>query len=163
MTNGTISFLLNLQKKHPELDLYLMSGSGGGLAYYENDKNIFSNGRDYEVLVQRGSLKEDGFVMMNNIPATDEGKHILEDNFKKRNNNVDKMPGFQAFRFLKPLKGNTYVVLTQWRSADDFNNWKESEQFKEAHKDQAIKKPAYFADRPFTASYHMYTEGEDEE
>jgi heme-degrading monooxygenase HmoA len=162
MTNGTIQYLQDVQEKHPELNLFLMLGTGGGLAYYEDHKEIFTSGRSYEILVESGTMQEEGFVIMNNIPATSEGRFVLEDNFRKRDQTVEHMPGFQAFRFLKPLKGNTYVVLTQWRSAEDYENWKDSEQFKQAHKDQSIKKPAYFADRPFTTTYNMYVEDEEE-
>lgn len=160
MTNGTIDFLLRLQDKHPDLDFYFMSGSGGGLAYYEGEKNIFVSGRGFDILIESGRMQKEGFVVMNNIPTTDEGKHILENNFQKRDSTIELMPGFQAFRFLRPIKGDTYVVMTQWRSDEDYNHWKESEQFQEAHKDMDIKKPAYIPKRPFTSTYHMYTEEE---
>jgi len=163
MQNGTISYLEGLQEKHPDIELFLMTDSDGALAYYENDKRIFANGREYDVIASSGTVLEDGFVVMNNIPATNEGSHILENNFKKRQNSVDHMPGFQAFRFLKPIKGHTYVAFTQWRSVDDFENWKDSDAFKQAHQDQSIKKPAYFIDRPFTTTYTMYQEDEEEE
>ena len=163
MTNGTAEFLKKLRDKHSDIDFYLMTSPSGSLAYYEGDhKNVFSAGREYEALIQTGELHEEGYVVMNNIPVTDDGRAPFEDRFKNRKNAVDNMPGFQAFRFLRPKKGNTYVVLTQWRSVSDFENWKESEQFKKAHKDQAAKPPAYFADRPFITAYQMLEEEESE-
>jgi len=164
MTNGTTEFLMKIREKHPAIQFHLMTSSNGALAYYEGEKKkVFSAGREYEALIQTGTLKEDGYVVMNNIPVTDDGRAPFEERFKNRKNAVDNMPGFQAFRFLRPKKGNTYVVMTQWRSAADFETWKESEQFKKAHKDQATKPPAYFADRPFITAYHMLQEDEDEE
>jgi len=163
MTNGTEEFLKKLRDKHPEIEFHLMTSSNGALAYYEGkNKNVFSAGREYETLIQNGKLQEEGYVVMNNIPVTEDGKAPFEDRFKNRKNAVDNMPGFQAFRFLRPKKGNTYVVMTQWRSVSDFENWKESEQFKKAHKDQAAKPPAYFADRPFITAYQMLEEEESE-
>ncbi len=93
---------------------------------------------------------------MNNIPVADEGKATFEDKFKQRQQSVENMKGFQAFRLLRPNKGNTYVVMTQWASEDDYENWKNSDQFKQAHKDGAdTKPPAYFLDQPFVTNYHM--------
>ncbi|MEC5423680.1 antibiotic biosynthesis monooxygenase [Virgibacillus sp. C22-A2] len=156
MTNGTVDFLKKLDDQHPAVNFHLMSSNAGGLAYYEDHKkNIFSSGRAYEVLIQKGAIQTEGYVVMNNIPVTDDGRAAFEDRFKQRQNDVDMMPGFQAVRFLKPDKGNTYVVVTQWASAQDFENWKNSEEFKKSHQGQGTKPPAYFADRPFITTYHM--------
>ncbi|MFD1850019.1 antibiotic biosynthesis monooxygenase family protein [Oceanobacillus bengalensis] len=160
MTNGTLDFLIKIKRKHA-LKLFLMKNNEGGLAYYEdNKKRIFSAGRGYEVVTQNGEIQEDGYVVMNNIPVTDDARAVFEDRFKKRRNDVESMPGFQAFRFLRPLKGNNYVVFTQWKSVRDFENWKNSSTFQKAHQDTATKNPAYYADRPFTKTFQMYVEEE---
>lgn len=157
MTNGTIDFLEKLDDKHPEITFYLMNSNTGGLAYYENkNKNVFSSGREYDVIVQSGEMKEKGYVVMNNIPVTDDDKAVFEDRFKKQKAAVDGMPGFQAFRLLRPKKGNKYVVITQWGSITDFENWKGSEQFAKAHKRQTTKPQAYFPNEPFITKYHMH-------
>lgn len=164
MTIGTKEFLQKLAAKHEKIHFYLMNSNEGSLAYYENEsKNIFSSGKEYEVVIQSGFMEEEGYVVMNNIPVLDDGKAIFEERFKNRQNVADKMPGFQAFRFLRPTKGNTYVVLTQWRSVEDFENWKNSEAFKKAHQGQGTKPPAYFPDKPFITTYHMLDPEEDED
>lgn len=161
MTNGTTDFLLKLNDKHPKLHFYLMTNPSSTLAYYEGHvKNVFASGRAYDVLLRTGDLLENGFVIMNNIPVTEEGRPVFEESFKNRQHKVDVMPGFQAFRLLKPHKGNIYVVLTQWARKSDFDHWKNSEQFADAHK-KSVKPPAYFADRPFLTSYHMYNPDEE--
>lgn len=160
MTNGTVDFLEKLEKKHPNIHLYFMTSNTGGLAYYEAEKNIFSAGREYEILIQKGNIQDEGYVVMNNIPVTEEGQPVFEDRFKQRQNEVEMMPGFQAFRLLKPKKGRTYVVFTQWRSEQDFENWKNSKEFKHTHQGQT-KPPAYFADRPFLTNYHMIDKNDD--
>lgn len=159
MTNGTIDFLQNLAKKHPDIKLYLMTNSEGGIAYYEDsDKKLFSTGRNYEVIMQSGEVLEEGYVVMNNIPVAEDSKPGFEQRFKNRKNMIENMPGFQAFRLLRPLHNNTYVVFTQWRSSADFENWKNSEQFKDAHKKQTAKPPAHFPERPFLTTCTMYNE-----
>ena len=164
MTNGTIDFLKKLEEKYPELTFRFMHNNEGALAYYEHHKaQIFQSGRKYEVIIETGRLQESGYVVMNNIPVSEGSQPVFEDRFKTRKHSVETMPGFQAFRFLKPTRGNTYVVLTQWTSFKDFENWKNSSEFADAHKKQTAKLPAYFAERPFVSSYHMYEEEEETE
>lgn len=161
-TKGTYDFLKKLPDKYPDVELHFMSGNSGTLAYYENHKkNIFSAGKTYEVLTNSGLIKENGYVVMNNIPVTDEGKAVFEDQFKTRQKNMEKVPGFQAFRLLKPKKGNTYVVFTQWASEKHYEDWKSSAHFQNQHKDMVTKPPAYFADRPFVTSYGMIRRDEE--
>lgn len=156
MTNGTIDFLEKLEEKHSDIDLFLMTSNTGALAYYESEgKNIFQSGRAYEIVIESGRIQENGYVVMNNIPVTEDGRAPFEDRFKKRESEMDMMPGFQGFRLLRPVKGNTYVVFTQWTSVQDYENWKNSDHFKKAHKGKATKPPAYAADRPFLTEYHM--------
>ncbi|SES70056.1 Heme-degrading monooxygenase HmoA [Oceanobacillus limi] len=161
MTNGTGDFLEKLAKKHPQQTIHIMSSGAGSLAYYEGtNKELFVAGRTYEVLVEKGNIQEEGFVAMNNIPVTEEGRPVFEDRFKNRKHEVDNMEGFQAFRLLRPVSGNTYVVLTQWKSEVDYDHWKNSGSFKKSHSESPTKPPAYFADRPFLTTYYMKKEDE---
>lgn len=157
MTNGTLEFIKKLVDKHPEIDFHLMNSGNGTLAYYENkSENVFDSGRAYEVILNNGKIEKKGFVVMNNITVTDDGKTAFEDRFKQRSTNLDSSPGFQAFRLLRPKKGNTYIVLTQWASIEDYDSWKNSDSFKKQHQNGGDSKPpAYFADKPFITSYNM--------
>lgn len=162
MTNGTYQFLKELTKKYPNIHFYFMNSASGSLAYYEGvGKSLFVSGREYEMVIQTGNVLDEGFVIMNNIPVTEEGMPVFENHFKERQGRIDSMPGFQAFRLLRPTKGNVYVVLTQWASKQDFERWKNSDDFAKSHKDQVVKPPAYFADRPFVTQYMMIKEDED--
>src|SRR5690625_6034402 len=79
MTNGTLDVLKSIAKKHPDIDFYYMNSDTSSLAYYEDKaKNIFSSGRGYEVLITKGKIREEGYIVMNNIPVTDEGQPILD-------------------------------------------------------------------------------------
>lgn len=156
MTNGTYEFLSKLVDKYPAINFYFMATQTNTLAYYEADgKNIFAAGRAYDIFLATGKIQDTGYVVMNTIPVTEDGQAVFEDQFRNRQQQIESMPGFQAFRLLKPLKGIKYVVLTQWDSESSYENWKNSEQFKHAHANQQTKLPAYFADRPFITTYHM--------
>lgn len=164
MTNGTSDLLEKIVMKHPHLMIHLMKSKTSTLAYYENaKKSIFQAGRGYEVIVQNGDIKDEGYVVMNNIPLSEEGIPVFEYRFKKRQTALNNVEGFQAFRLLKPKKGNIYVVLTQWAAEEDYEAWKESEDFSIAHQNQTVKPPAYFTERPFITIYTMGEEDENEE
>ncbi|GAA0438234.1 hypothetical protein GCM10008983_13940 [Lentibacillus halophilus] len=157
MTNGTLDFLKKIPAKHTDITFYFMREGTSTLVYYEGEgKNVFASGRTYDIVIENGSMHQNGFVVMNNIPVADDGKPTFEDAFKQRQQSVESMPGFQAFRLLRPKQGNTYVVMTQWTSESDYDNWKNSDAFKQAHKHGSdAKPPAYFLDQPFVTSYHM--------
>lgn len=159
MTNGTLDFLQKIATKQKSLEFHLMHNASSTLAYYEAEgKSVFGAGRTYEIILTSGEIQAEGYVVMNNIPLTEEGKPVFVDRFKQRQGKIDFMPGFQAFRLLKPVKGNTYVIFSQWNAEADFELWKGSEDFMKSHHNKAVKPPAYFAARPFVASYSMVDE-----
>ncbi|RWZ55212.1 antibiotic biosynthesis monooxygenase [Halobacillus fulvus] len=159
MTNGTWNYLAKLNEKHPEANLLFMQDQDKTVAYYEGDEAaIFDEGRDYEVVDSVGTVQPKGFVVMNNIPVADEGRPVFEDRFKNRAGNVENMEGFQAIRILRPVRGNTYVVLTQWRNAQDFEDWKNSQSFDDAHKKSGPKhkkKPSFIDGEAYITKYSM--------
>ena len=160
MTNGTIDFLFKLQAKQKDVVLHLISTSEGAIAYYEDDrkKKIFQSGREYEILIETGDIKEQGFIVMNHIPVSDDSKPVYEHRFKQESNFGTGQEGFQAFRLLRPKKGDTYIALTQWSSRADYKKWKLSEAFKNSFLTKAVKAPANFMERPFTTTGKMYIE-----
>jgi heme-degrading monooxygenase HmoA len=160
MTNGTLDYLVKLTEKHNKLDFHLMINAASTLAYYEasSKRSVFGAGREYVILLESGKILVDGYVVMNNIPLTEEGKPLFMDRFRQRQDVVNTIPGFQAFRLLKPTKGNTYVIFTQWASEACFEQWKESDEFATSHDNITVKPPAYFAKRPFVSKYRMVDE-----
>ncbi|WP_102027978.1 antibiotic biosynthesis monooxygenase family protein [Salirhabdus sp. Marseille-P4669] len=159
MTNGTTAFLRTLKEKHPEANIRILENATNALAYYEgNNTDLFVEERIYETVDYVGDVKEEGFVVMNHIPVTDEGRPIFEDRFKNRQGKIESMPGFQALRVLKPASGHTYVVFTQWDDERSFQNWVESSSFQEAHKrgdDEKEKKPPYSAGPSYVHHYRV--------
>src|SRR5690625_7546504 len=122
-----------------------MKNASSTLAYYESkQKSVFGAGREYVIRFESGQIQEEGYVVMNNIPLTEEGKPVFIDRFKQRQDDINQMPGFQAFRLLEPVKGNTYIIFTQWASEEHFEKWQESDEFAKSHHNKAVKPPDYF-------------------
>lgn len=159
MTNGTLNYLAKLDQEHKDAHLLLMQDQDKTVAYYEGKQDsFFAEGRDFEIVEAVGNVQPSGFVVMNNIPVSDEGRPVFEDRFKKRAGSVENMEGFQAFRILRPTKGNTYVVFTQWRNEQDFEDWKNSKDFEKAHENSGPKheqKPSFIDGKPYITKYQM--------
>ncbi len=72
-------------------------------------------------------------VVQNHIPVNPEFRDEFERRFRERNGDVDKFPGFIRNDILKPVEGNEYIVMTFWKSMEDFRAWTKSQDFHNAH------------------------------
>ncbi len=155
MTTGTLNFLQTLISKEADLTYLFMQQGLNTTAYYEsqNKKSLFSTGRTYDILFQTGHLIDKGYVTLDNIPVTEDSIKNFEMQFKDNNLPAFSMPGFIAYRLLKPLKGNMYTILYLWESKRYYKYWKESDEYKAFLKKTETRLPAYFANRPFTQTY----------
>ena len=73
------------------------------------------------------------FVMMNHMKVPPKWQEHFEEIFKDRKRAVDRRPGFIRAEILKPVEGDTYIVMTHWDSKQDFQAWVGSEEYKEGH------------------------------
>ncbi|HZG72300.1 MAG TPA: antibiotic biosynthesis monooxygenase [Chondromyces sp.] len=134
LTSGTYDFLKTIKQKHTNETMILMENPETAMLVHETEhKSVFQTPRRYEVLDSSGQLAEHGLIVFNNIPVTDEGRPVFEYRFKNRAGMIENSPGFQAFRVLRPLDGNTYIIMTQWKDKQSFEAWKTSQSFKKAH------------------------------
>lgn len=165
MTNGTWDFLEKIANKHSQYTFFLMNSESSTLAYYETHlqkKSVFKAGRSYEVLVSTGTLEEEGFFVFDHHPLTEDGKPLVENRFKQNSDIMVGVGGLIAFRFLRPLKGNTYVTFTQWQSKEDYENWQASDRAKQLYAFKDVKPTAYFAAKPFSLYYSFFYPEEEE-
>ncbi|MCI3923072.1 antibiotic biosynthesis monooxygenase [Paenibacillus sp. TRM 82003] len=116
----------------------------------------------YEILDEAGALpsnEEGGFAVCNNIAVTDEGREEFEGRFRARARMVENEPGFRAIRVLRPVTGDTYVILTVWASETDFKAWQQSKAYEHAHKKRGtqegidVQRPSIFARPSFVTTY----------
>lgn len=88
-------------------------------------------------------------VVSNRIQVASGYEKDFENRFEGRARLVEKQPGFIRLEILRPkqvvLHGSEqggsdyYVVLTYWRSSEDFSRWTSSEAFREAHSNRPPK------------------------
>ncbi len=127
ITSGTYEFLEKIMNKYPQETMILMQNTQTSVLIHETQKkSVFGSPRKYEVISQSGELENKGMVNLFNIPISDEGKPVFEFNFAKQIQSIKDAPGFIAYRFLKPKKGDTYILLTLWTDESYFKHWKGS-------------------------------------
>lgn len=72
-------------------------------------------------------------VRINALTVPAEAGDQLENRFRQRIGEVEKMPGFESFELLRPDDGDTWYVYTRWNSVEAFQAWVESEAFTRGH------------------------------
>jgi heme-degrading monooxygenase HmoA len=134
ITSGTYEYLRKIKDQNMDETIILMQNAETALLLHETQGSaIFKEPRKYEVIDSVGELRQNGYIVMNNIPVTEEGRPVFEYRFKNRAGQIEKQPGFWAIRILRPLKSDTYIILTQWENERAFKNWQGSQAFKKAH------------------------------
>ncbi len=74
------------------------------------------------------------YVTMNRISVDSAHRDAFERRFRQRAGLVDQAPGFVRNLVLRPEEEDgVYIVLTMWRSREDFVAWTRSEDFRKAH------------------------------
>ncbi len=126
ITFGTNNHLQNIKETYPnELMLIMTSEEDQALLLHESDKEtVFKEGRVYEIIDQKGQLEKNSrFAVLNNIPVSDEGRPLFEYQFKNRAKSIENEPSYVAMRILRPIKSDTYIILTLWECEKDFLTW----------------------------------------
>lgn len=160
ITTGTHEFLQKLMDRHTDEKMILMQGKDAMLLHETNGESVFESPRKYEIVDQSGELENKGYVVFNNIPVTDEGRPLFEYRFKNRAGLIEEVPGFTAIRVLRPLKSDTYVIMTLWEDERNFIAWQESEQYKKAHEKRGTEegiddKKDIFPRASYVSEYHV--------
>ena len=163
MTTGTMDFMEKVKDKYVDENILLMNGGGTTLLLHEtNGKGVFQTPRKYEVAGSFGNLTEPGFFAMDNVAVTDEGKPIFEHQYKNMGEKLQNMPGFIAFRLLRPIGNDTYTLLTEWTDKRLYEIWHNSPGNQLSHKtnfkDAGGSAQHIFTSAPYTSHYKTPTE-----
>lgn len=159
LTSGTMDFMDTLRKRHPNEMMVVMHGTRNSVLLHETEgKTVFQTPRRYEVVNALGTITEEGFFALNNIPVSEEGRPIFEHRLQSKLGKIDEEPGFVAFRLLRPIGSDTFIVLTQWKTSAFFESWKKSATYQQVHEsneigDQLDKMSHIFSSAAYVTTY----------
>ncbi|ALC80625.1 MULTISPECIES: antibiotic biosynthesis monooxygenase family protein [Bacillus] len=158
VTYGTLDYLQKFSHNHTNEKLHIMHGEDQAILFYESDnKSLFQSPHKYEVIDRAGELRACEYAAFNHIPVSPESRPLFENRFKNRSGNIESEPGFIALRLLRPIKSDTYLIVTLWESEHEFTSWKNSSSFEQAHSDSSPKEKKHqsiFLRPPYVASYY---------
>ncbi|MCE4050386.1 MULTISPECIES: antibiotic biosynthesis monooxygenase family protein [Bacillaceae] len=130
LASGTYDFLVKkYAAKIDQQSLIAMQvlGSDSALLVHETlSSSIFAAPRKYETAGSNGDFSGKRFAVMNHIPVTDEHKPLFEQNMKRSLEQMGQQ--ISAYRLLRPVKGDTYIILSLWAERRDFIVWKQKHQ-----------------------------------
>lgn len=104
------------------------------------------------------------YVVMNELHVPTERKGDLTQRFSKSAENMKQVPGCIEFLFLdNEDQEGKQVVFTKWESKQDYENWLESDAFKQAHQHKGksnSEKPAAQSNtlQAYTVAHHSVAE-----
>jgi heme oxygenase (mycobilin-producing) len=125
ITTGTFEYLKAMEIRYPTESMVTMVNEDSALLLHETSKtSVFKEPRKYEVVGSSGLIGKEGYVVIHNIPVTEEGSPLFEHQFKNLPSLLEKEMGYIAMRVLRPLSSNTYLILTTWESALTFEDRK---------------------------------------
>ncbi len=90
-------------------------------------------------------------VVQNHIKVKQEYREEFEKRFSGRVTHLKEFPGFVRNEVMRPIKGDSYIVMTFWESMEAFDAWVNSEEFRKSH---SGGNPEMF-DGPNTLSVHQ--------
>lgn len=131
LTSGTPEFMEKLIQNNPKEKIFLLHGKGNSVVVHESDKkSIFATPRKFEVIDGGGSFEQRGFWAFHNVPVTDESRPLFEARIVQAIAPLKSDNSLIAYRVLRPIKSEIYVVITQWAGPASFDMWINSVSFK---------------------------------
>lgn len=100
---------------------------------------------------------------MNRIPVNKKYWEEFEKSFQSRAGLVDKFPGFIRNIVLRPKEDTSqyHIVMTFWRSKEDFIAWTESEDFKKAHMRARGRPEDFYAGKNVFEMYEVISDTDE--
>ncbi|MFS0865417.1 antibiotic biosynthesis monooxygenase family protein [Fredinandcohnia sp. 179-A 10B2 NHS] len=129
---GTVDFLEKLKRKYKNEKMFEFYNNETAILLHETNKkkSVFAMPKKYEVISGYGELGEARFVVLTYAPVTEEGKPLFEYNFNQPDL-FRYLPGIVSLRVLRPVKHDTYLILTAWNKESFYTQWKQSASYNE--------------------------------
>ncbi|WP_062352209.1 antibiotic biosynthesis monooxygenase family protein [Bacillus kwashiorkori] len=132
LTSGTHDYMeriFNKNHNHGTKLVYMYNMDHALLLQESAKKTIFQLPRKYEILESEHHLPNEGFAALHYIPVNDDNRERFEYRLKNRGKIIHGADGFVAIRVLRPIKNDSYIILTCWKNEETFKDYKASNRF----------------------------------
>ncbi|WP_010283492.1 antibiotic biosynthesis monooxygenase [Bacillus timonensis] len=156
---GTVDFLEKLREKHKKENMATFYNNETAILLHETtNKSVFAAPRRYEVLAGTGDIDSARFAALTYVPVTEEGKPLFEYNITQTNSMTQNTSGLVAFRALRPIKSDTFVIASFWMKESYYLDWTRSPAFLQLEqmidKTKAGINQAVFSGPVYTKTFH---------
>lgn len=158
ITSGSPEFMETIKLKYKKEHMYLLHGTGNSVLIHETPaKTVFQVPSKYEVLEAYGEFSEKGYFVLQYIPLSEEGRPIFEYKYTNLTATAQNEPGCIALRVLKPIKSDTYIILTEWSGPNSYEIWAKSVSFDFTN---IADRQQFFTSAPYMKTYQSILEEE---
>ncbi|ATP41770.1 Target of RNAIII-activating protein [Solibacillus sp. R5-41] len=157
ITSGTPDFMEKLIAKNHKESLILLHGNGNSVVLHESPKkSFFAVPRNFEVLDQKGQFEQKGYFTFYNMPILSDGRPVFENAVSDVITSLKTDSTVIAYRFLRPIKADTYLLIIQWVGPASFDVWKNGQNYK-AKIAPILEGKASVIQSMFDTSFYMTT------
>ena len=93
---------------------------------------------------------------MYNIPVSIEDRPSFEFELKNKMISVKNQYGINSMRLLRPIKSETYVIMTSWQNEQAYAKWDSDNLF--TQKFNPFNTQVLFTSKPYKVTFHAYKE-----
>ena len=130
VTSGTPEYMEKLIAKNEKVPLILLHGNGNSVVLHESEKkSIFAVPRKFEILDSKGAFEQKYYFTIYNMPILSDERLVFEKKVLDVIQLLKANDGVIAYRFLRPIKADTYLLIIQWGGPATFEAWKNSEYY----------------------------------
>ncbi|UTH13336.1 hypothetical protein [Macrococcus equipercicus] len=139
LTHGSEYYMQRLIDKHKDRTFLKFAGPEDIVLYEESTaKSVFSSPEAFEVVEADGTMTSDVPVLLRYFQVSDERRKVAESSLSRPANFSD-YEGYQAYRLLRPLRGQTYCVVLQFSDESTLSDFKKSSVYRERYEDSVLK------------------------
>lgn len=131
ITSGTSDYMEKLVAKHKKETLFLLHGQGNSVVLHESaKKSVFAVPRKFDIISGAGELEQRGYFVFYNMPIVSDDRPVFEQKIRDLLATFERDVTFISYRFLRPIKEETYILLTQWVGPASYEVWTNSFAYK---------------------------------
>ncbi len=157
---GTPDFLKKLQNKHKTKNMNAFFNNETAMLLHETTKkSVFAAPRKYEIITGSGDISHANFASFTYVPVSDEGKPLFESQISNMSMLFQNVSGLVAYRVLRPIKSDSFVITTFWENASSYSDWSHSIAFEQLEqlieKNKAGLNTTIFSGPVYTKTYYL--------
>ncbi|WJP97324.1 hypothetical protein [Macrococcus bovicus] len=134
-THGSDYYMERLIQKYPARNIIKYAGPEDIVVYEATeDKTVFSSGEAYEVVEQQGTVNGEGVLLLRYFQVSEEKQKVAEMTLTGHSD-FSEYDGYQAYQLLRPHRGQTYIVLFQFATAESAEDFRKSSVYRQYYDD----------------------------